>query len=67
MGKILDIVNKIAPIVQRKASKTGEDLDCLIQEELKKECLGTVQSNQSTQKYSILLYHNLRRNLIWNQ
>ena len=48
MGIILDIVNKIAPIVQERASKTGEDFNQLLIEELKKECLGVDQNNQST-------------------
>lgn len=50
MGIILDIVNKIAPIVQERASKTGEDFNQLLIEELKKECLGVDQNNQSTNK-----------------
>lgn len=50
MGIILDIVNKIAPIVQDRASKTGEDFNQLLIEELKKECLGVDQNNQSTNK-----------------
>lgn len=48
MGIILNIVNKITPIVQDRASKTGEDFNKLLIEELKKECLGVDQNNQST-------------------
>lgn len=50
MGIILDIVNKIALIVQDRASKTGEDFNQLLIEDLKKECLGVDQNNQSTNK-----------------
>lgn len=50
MGKILDIVNKLTPVVQERASKTGEDFNDLITKELKKECLGVDQNNQSTLK-----------------
>lgn len=37
MGHILDIVNKILPIVQDRMEKTGEDYKVLIKEELEKE------------------------------
>ncbi|BFK81457.1 hypothetical protein I3900191A7_16020 [Clostridium baratii] len=48
MGIILKIVNKITPVIQNRASITGEDFNQLLIEELKKECLGVDQNNQST-------------------
>lgn len=48
MRTILDIVNKIAPLVQEEASKTGQNINDLLAEKLKKECLGVDQNNQST-------------------
>lgn len=48
MGIILEIVNKITPVIQNRASITGEDFNQLLIEELKKECLGVDQNNQST-------------------
>lgn len=48
MRTILDVVNKIAPLVQEEASKTGQNINDLLAENLKKECLGVDQNNQST-------------------